>query len=556
MTNEIDLASLLDDTFKMANQIHDDEYGAVFETFRCIGDTCTKCYVRVLRHDIDVEKVKEMKTKLNDDDYLNFEVCTSRVIVTDTDGFTRIAEHMTSNGTLTCMSEFESCGIVYRVNEILLRNETEGISIYHISPFTLFVKPIEGVTHADRKSTHKLKVAEPYLSIIAETHEEVRLKDPYVVKELLVTKKRAMAWSLGMLMYHLSFGATFDGLQRQIGALSYEYSRIMFEMLHDDADLRMELSMSHRKLQALKDCDNLILYQSVSVEHLILIKGIYNGEIRYGIRHGFGNYESIREYGLSSEVSKYTGIYCLDKMHVKGEITFRNSDVYSGQISWDQPKGNGIYTKASGTVMKGEWDGTSLVPDSIADIRDPDPTDGWHYKGPVVKNQPSGEGRMVYQDGYVYVGHFEKGMKSGKGVLSDKDEGIVIYKYEGEWLDNLKHGQGEEFKAGEFKYEGHYNLGHFDGDGRLEHIKDQYKYEGEFRSGKPHGFGQMYWEDGTVYRGQLKAGQRDGYGTCEYPDGTSYDGQWARDKKNGEGTFITEEGWPVTKLFIDDEPVS
>ncbi len=556
MTNEIDLTQYLGDTFKMPVKLFDDAYGSVYECYRCVGDTCSRCIVRILSHEIDVEKANELKSKLSEEDYLTYDVVSNKVIATNAEDYTRLSQMITSNETQLSLSEFECCGLVNRVNSILLKNEKDGINVYSISPSNLFVKPIEDVRLSDRKTNHTLKIGEPYLALISESKADIREKDPYVAKNFQETKKRAMSWSLGMLMYELSFGSVFDGSNRQNQSLSYEFSRLMFELLHDDPDLRMELSTAQRRMNSIKDCEHLILYESVKVENLILHKGIYDGEIRYGLMHGFGHFESTREFGLSNEVSKYTGIYCLDKMHIKGEITYRNNDVYSGQISWDAPKGKGVFTKSTGMTLVGEFEGTTLVTDSYAEIRDPDPTDGWYYKGTVSKNQPSGEGKMTYPDGYEYIGSFEKGMRSGKGVLTHEDEGVQDHKYEGNWQDNLKHGEGEEYKSGELRYEGNYNLGLFEGDGKLENIKEQWKYEGEFKGGKPHGFGQMYWEDGTVYRGQLKAGQRDGYGTCEYADGTSYDGQWARDKKNGEGTFITEEGWSSVKIFIDDEAVS
>ena len=61
-------------------------------------------------------------------------------------------------------------------------------------------------------------------------------------------------------------------------------------------------------------------------------------------------------------------------------------------------------------------------------------------------------------------------------------------KYEGEWLKNLRHGNGSDF---------------FDnGD----------QYVGQYVNGKPEGFGQYKWVNGSNYTGTFSQGMKHGHG--------------------------------------------
>jgi hypothetical protein len=61
-------------------------------------------------------------------------------------------------------------------------------------------------------------------------------------------------------------------------------------------------------------------------------------------------------------------------------------------------------------------------------------------------------------------------------------------KYEGEWADCLRHGNGTDFFANGDVYVGHYQFG------------------------KPEGFGQYKWQNGNSYTGEFKNGMKHGKG--------------------------------------------
>ena len=72
------------------------------------------------------------------------------------------------------------------------------------------------------------------------------------------------------------------------------------------------------------------------------------------------------------------------------------------------------------------------------------------------------------------------------------------------------------------------------------------KYEGEYKDGKRNGQGTFTYPDGTRYVGEYKDGMRSGLGTQTYPDGGKYEGSW----KNGvrwNGTSYDKNGNIIEK---------
>ena len=71
-------------------------------------------------------------------------------------------------------------------------------------------------------------------------------------------------------------------------------------------------------------------------------------------------------------------------------------------------------------------------------------------------------------------------------------------RYEGEWLQGRRHGQGRQTYGGRF----------------------------------PDGFG------GDVYEGDWVQDKRDGHGVMQMANGDCFEGEWAGDLKHGRGTFF------------------
>jgi len=287
----------------------------------------------------------------------------------------------------------------------------------------------------------------------------------------------------------------------------------------------------------------------VNVKNLIIDTGLYTGTSQYAKLHGHGVLVGNKD--TSSDVVRYEGYFCQDKMHIMGTINFKNGDIYDGEIKQNQPRGFGTLVKAHGTKMIGIWDHGSLSDNSLSEIHY---ADGSHFKGMVTSTNPHGPGELRMPDGSVYKGNFDNGQKSGQGTLELREGDQVKYSYQGEWQHGHKHGEGIEID-GPLRYKGDFSMGVKQGSGRLEHSNDGWWYEGDFKQDKPHGLGTEQLTCGTNYRGQFKDGEKEGYGTCQYPDGTAYDGEWVAGKRHGEGIVFTADGDSYQGVFLFDKPV-
>ncbi|MCO5574424.1 hypothetical protein L7F22_028209, partial [Adiantum nelumboides] len=102
--------------------------------------------------------------------------------------------------------------------------------------------------------------------------------------------------------------------------------------------------------------------------------------------------------------------------------------------------------------------------------------------------------------------------------------GIHTYRsgdrYEGQWRNGKKEGQGTFWVAVDGKYKA--------------------SYRGAWKGGKWHGKGTFYGERGETYEGDFENGERCGMGKQAYwcQDSNTYeiyDGQWVHNKRDGNG---------------------
>lgn len=110
---------------------------------------------------------------------------------------------------------------------------------------------------------------------------------------------------------------------------------------------------------------------------------------------------------------------------------------------------------------------------------------GLYYDGEWLHGEFHGQGVLTTATGKVYEGGWAYGQRCGRGLLRyyhNGDESLLIEEYDGEWLEDMKHGAGT-----------HKTI------------------EG-------------------VYTGQFVYNCREGEGSMRYSDGSTYDGGWKKDK--------------------------
>lgn len=141
--------------------------------------------------------------------------------------------------------------------------------------------------------------------------------------------------------------------------------------------------------------------------------------------------------------------------------------------------------------------------------------------------------RYIFPNGDYYEGNYDHGIRHGHGIYESFDQ---LNRYQGEWKNGRKHGQGQETFAHGITYMGSYKYGWRSGEGLMT-WKDGRTYQGEFNKDQITGKGEMKWADGRHYVGSFENAKMHGSGSFVYPDGKSYEGEYMYDKKHGRGVY-------------------
>lgn len=147
--------------------------------------------------------------------------------------------------------------------------------------------------------------------------------------------------------------------------------------------------------------------------------------------------------------------------------------------------------------------------------------------------------------------------KNGKRQLIVLDDGT---EYEGEWQDNLRHGQGRHY-TGEGYYDGEFIDDMYEGQGEYFLWSDTSNcdidgawmlYRGEWYHGKMNGNGTKFEVNGNSYEGEFRRGKRHGQGSMYYQNGDVYTGEWANDVRCGHGELQKQNGDLFVGEYKDD----
>ena len=133
-----------------------------------------------------------------------------------------------------------------------------------------------------------------------------------------------------------------------------------------------------------------------------------------------------------------------------------------------------------------------------------------------------GAAEVLYRD-TPYSVFVAGGMK----WFTEGDEDTQV-KYVGEVKDGVPHGQGVETSK-----------------------RNIYRFEGKFVNGLKHGQGSMTYLEGSKHVGEYKDGKANGQGTLIASDGRRYVGNWKDGLPNGEGTVT----YPVENDFPDGRAI-
>lgn len=155
---------------------------------------------------------------------------------------------------------------------------------------------------------------------------------------------------------------------------------------------------------------------------------------------------------------------------------------------------------------------------------------------------------VAFADGAIYRGAMRGASYHGKGEFVSKS-----FKYEGEFKDGLKQGQGTyEWQNGD-RYEGTFVADRADGRGKYQFANGD-TYEGEVKAGEIVGRGTYVAKNGDVFDGSFRNGKPHGIGVYRFASGDRYEGEMDEGRLQGRGRYFNRNGDRIEAPFVDGKP--
>jgi hypothetical protein len=155
---------------------------------------------------------------------------------------------------------------------------------------------------------------------------------------------------------------------------------------------------------------------------------------------------------------------------------------------------------------------------------------------------------LTFADGSIYRGAMRGASLHGKGEYVSK-----AFKYEGEFSEGLKQGQGTYVWDNGDRYEGLFANDRPDGRGKYQFANGD-SYEGEVRQGVIVGRGSYSSKNGDVFDGSFAGGKPQGVGVYRFASGDRYEGEMEQGKPQGKGRYHSKNGDRVEAPFVDGKP--
>ena len=207
-----------------------------------------------------------------------------------------------------------------------------------------------------------------------------------------------------------------------------------------------------------------------------------------------------------------------DNLVIRGELKYPDGRIYKGAIkSAEQqiPHGHGFMCLNRTDIdLESETFGKKLTDNP------------WDYVGEFKDGVFDGEGEFVSKGYYSYKGQWKKSHFNGKGKYVSEQTKEV---YEGDFVNNNRHGYGVFILENDFKLEGQFRDNDAHGKGKLTILKDTEQEE-----------------KGTTLTGNFKKGLQDGMFEKVYPDGDIMDCMFV-DGFCTKAKFKGDKKWTIYK---------
>ncbi len=155
---------------------------------------------------------------------------------------------------------------------------------------------------------------------------------------------------------------------------------------------------------------------------------------------------------------------------------------------------------------------------------------------------------LTFADGSVYRGAMRGASLQGKGEYVSKS-----FRYEGEFNEGLKQGEGTYTWENGDRYQGRFANDRPDGQGKYQFANGD-AYEGDVRLGVIGGRGSYTSKNGDVFDGSFENGKPQGVGVYRFASGDRYEGEMDAGRLQGRGRYYSKNGDRVEAPFVDGKP--
>ena len=167
---------------------------------------------------------------------------------------------------------------------------------------------------------------------------------------------------------------------------------------------------------------------------------------------------------------------------------------FTGEMVFNKPDGFGVFYKAIGNSLTGNFNEDGLNGEGIERRKDKTLA-----KGVFKKSELNGTGEIYSGSGQILRGGFRDGKLNGLAELTLKDSSLL----KGYFVDNALNGVGNRLNADSSYYIGEFYQNKFSGKGKYFWNKNTW-YEGEFLDGKRSGIGKQVVNNEFVVNGKWK----------------------------------------------------
>ena len=252
-----------------------------------------------------------------------------------------------------------------------------------------------------------------------------------------------------------------------------------------------------------------------------------------------------RQYYNTNEMNEFEPKFNNDNL-IKTDCLvskYKNEDcLYKGTLTIDSIQ---KYKNAQGKKL---YNINSLTGKGVLYLRN-----GKKYEGNFINGELNGWCRYINSKGVCYEGLFIKGVLNGKGEIIKIDENLRKHIYKGDIKNFKKEGKGKE-KTNDFSYEGEFVNDMKHGNGKIFYNNNGDYYEGQFYNGAITGKGFYKWKNQHTYFGDFVCGKMHGKGLYKWTDGNQYEGEYINNIKEGQGEFKWNDGKIYKGSFENGKP--